>query len=169
VLDDVAKKLGGEVVRTGVGEPEIIGEYRRAGGDIGGEENGGVFFFDWLFCREGPMTAVKFLEALEESGGTVSELNASLPLYHQIKKRVRCQEGEKAQVMNSVARRFAGYKLDRTDGVRVMFEDGWLLIRPSGTEPVFRVFSEAKTSGRAEELAALGMKELKAAMEGLRT
>ena len=164
VLDDVAEKLGGEIVRTKVGEPEIIGEYRARGGDIGGEENGGVFFFDWLLCREGIMTAVKFLEALDQSGGSVSELNEALPLYHQVKKRVECPNELKARVMNSVAKRFAGHKVNRTDGVRVIFDDGWLLIRPSGTEPIFRCFAEAKTGERAEELAALGLKELRKAI-----
>jgi len=165
VLDDVTKKLGGKIVRTKVGEPEIIGEYRRRGGDIGGEENGGVFFFDWLFCREGIMTTVKFLEALDRSGGSVSELNASLPQYCQIKKRVECPNKLKAKVLSTIVKRFAKYKLDRTDGLRVIFDDGWLLIRPSGTEPIFRCFAEAKTEERAKKLVELGMKELKSALK----
>jgi phosphomannomutase/phosphoglucomutase len=164
VLDDVAKKLGGGIVRTRVGEPEIIGEYRKRGGKVGGEENGGVFFFDWLLCREGMMTAVKFLEALDESGRSVSELNASLPKYSQVKKRVECPNELKEKVLNKIAKRFSKHKLDRTDGLRVIFDDGWLLIRPSGTEPIFRCFAEAKTDKRAEELAAMGMKELEAAV-----
>ncbi len=164
VLDDVAKRLGGTVVRTKVGEPEIIGEYRRGGGDIGGEENGGVFFFDWLFCREGIMTALKFMEVLDRSGGSVSELNKSLPTYFQVKKRVECPNDLKSKVLNALAKRFDKYKLDRTDGLRVAFRDGWLLVRPSGTEPIFRCFAEAKTRERAEELAAFGIEELKSAI-----
>lgn len=168
VIDDVARKLKGKIVRTKVGEPETISEYRKRGGDIGGEENGGVFFFEWLLCREGIMTAVKFLEALDQSGKSVSKLNASLPQYHQIKKRVECPHKLKGKVLSSIAKRFARYKLDRTDGLRVIFDDGWLLVRPSGTEPIFRCFAEAKTDKRAEELAALGMKELRAAIGEVR-
>jgi phosphomannomutase/phosphoglucomutase len=164
VLDDVTKMLGGEIVRTKVGEPEIVGEFRKRGGDIGGEENGGVFFFDWLMCREGIMTAAKFIEALDASGRSVSELNASLPKYSQIKKRVECPNELKAKVLNKLVGRFSKYKLDRTDGLRVIFDDGWLLIRPSGTEPIFRCFAEAKTDERAGELVAMGMRELKAAI-----
>jgi phosphomannomutase/phosphoglucomutase len=165
VLDDVTKMLGGKIVRTKVGEPEIVGEFRKRGGDIGGEENGGVFFFDWLMCREGIMTAAKFIEALDASGRTVSELNASLPKYSQIKKRVECPNELKAKVLGKLVGRFSKYKLDRTDGLRVIFDDGWLLIRPSGTEPIFRCFAEAKTDERAEELVAMGMREIKAAIE----
>lgn len=160
VIDDVARELGGEVVRTRVGEPEIIGEFKRRGGDIGGEENGGVLFFDWLLCREGIMTVVKFLEALEASGMKTSQLNATLPRYFQIKRRVKCPDPLKGKVLEGLAEKFSGYEIDRTDGIRVIFEDGWLLLRPSGTEPIFRCFAEAREEKRAEELAELGLGEL---------
>ena len=161
VLDDVASKLGGEVVRTRVGEPEIIGEFRKRGGDIGGEENGGVIFTDWLLCREGIMTAVKFIELLEHEGMSASKANASLPGYSQVKLRAKCPDKLKPKVLKALAKRFTRYKLDRTDGLRVIFDDGWLLLRPSGTEPIFRCFAEARDGKRAEELAKLGMRELK--------
>ena len=166
VLDDVTKKLGGRIVRTRVGEPEIIGEYRKRGGKVGGEENGGVFFFDWLLCREGMMTAVKFLEALDDSGRSVSELNASLPKYSQVKKRVECPNELKEKVLNNMAKRFSKHKLDRTDGLRVIFDDGWLLLRPSGTEPIFRCFAESRDEKRAQELVELGMRELRESIKG---
>lgn len=161
VLDDVASKLGGEVVRIRVGEPEIIGEFRKRGGDIGGEENGGVIFPDWLLCREGIMTAVKFIELLEREGMSASEADALLPSYSQVKQRIKCPDELKPKVLKALAKRFAKHKLDRTDGLRVIFDDGWLLLRPSGTEPIFRCFAEARDGKRAEELAKLGMRELK--------
>jgi len=161
VLDDVASKLGGEIVRTRVGEPEIIEEFRKRGGDIGGEENGGIIFPDWLLCREGVMTALKFIELLEREGMSASEINASLPSYSQVKLRAKCPDKLKPKVLKALAKRFTHYKLDRTDGLRVIFDDGWLLLRPSGTEPIFRCFAEARDGKRAEELAKLGMRELK--------
>ncbi len=161
VLDDVASKLGGEIARTRVGEPEIIGEFRKWGGDIGGEENGGVIFPDWLLCREGIMTAVKSIELLDRTGMKVSELNSTLPRYSQIKQRAKCPNELKPKVLKALAKRFAKYKLDRTDGLRVIFDDGWLLLRPSGTEPIFRCFAEARDEERVEKLVKLGMRELK--------
>ncbi len=161
VLDDVASELGGKVTRARVGEPEIIGEFRKRGGDIGGEENGGVIFPDWLLCREGIMTAVKFIELLDRTGMKISELDATLPRYSQVKQRIECPEKLKSKVLRTLAKRFARQKLDRTDGLRVVFDDGWLLLRPSGTEPIFRCFAEARDEKRAAELAKLGMKELK--------
>jgi phosphomannomutase/phosphoglucomutase len=165
VLDDMVAKFGGEVIRTRVGEPDIVGEFRRRGGDVGGEENGGVLFFDWLPCRDGIMTAVQFLAALDESGGTVSELNSSLPIYHQVKERAKCPDELKFRVLELLSESFSRYKLDRTDGLRVVFDYGWLLLRPSGTEPLFRCFAEAKTKEEAKQLVEMGMRELKEAIK----
>ena len=164
VIDDVARMVGASVARTRVGEPEIIGEYRRSGGDVGGEENGGVFFFDWSFCREGILTALTFMKALDAHGGPVSALDSSLPRYYQVKRRVECPEEKKAGVMEALRARFGGQRLDLTDGIKVNFDDGWLLIRPSGTEPIFRCFAEARTEGRARELAEMGLRELQDAI-----
>jgi len=165
VLDDVAEELGGEVVRTRVGEPEIIEYFRRKGGDIGGEENGGVIFFDWLPCRDGILTAAKLVEMLAGSGMKMSELDATLPRYHQRKQRVRCPDKLKPKVLKALEKRFRSCKLDRTDGLRVVTDDGWLLLRPSGTEPIFRCFAEARSEKRTKELADLGMRELKASIK----
>ncbi len=165
VIDDVARELGGEVVRTRVGEPEIVGEFKRNGGDLGGEENGGVMFFDWSRCREGIFTSLKFVEALAESGRSTSEFDATLPLYFQIKERVPCPDELKGKVLGRLEREFSSYPVDRTDGLKVQLEDGWLLLRPSGTEPIFRCFAEARTEARARELAELGLRKLREAVE----
>ncbi|MEM3184093.1 MAG: phosphoglucosamine mutase [Candidatus Hadarchaeales archaeon] len=167
VIDDVAERLGGSVVRTKVGEPEIVGEYKRNGGDIGGEENGGVLFFDWTPCRDGIMTAVQFLAELAESGLKVSELNNTLPKYYQVKMRIECPHELKQRVMEVLRNKFSGERICTIDGVRVDFEDGWFIVRPSGTEPIFRCFAEAKTPERAKELAEIGMRELRSCLSGL--
>lgn len=162
VVEDAAAKLGGEVVRTKVGEPELVGEFRRGGGDIAGEENGGVLYPDWLLCREGMMTAVQFIEALDGTDMRASEFNLTLPTYSQAKLKVNCPNRLKQKVLSRLTKKFSMYKVNRKDGLKVGFDDGWLLLRPSGTEPIFRCFAEAKTEERAKELAAIGMKELKA-------
>ncbi len=168
VLDDVAKRLGGGVVRTRVGEPEIVGEFREHGGDLGGEENGGMIFPDWLLCRDGIMTGVQFVELVAQSGKPVSEVNGSLPSYWQLKQKVRCPDSLKQKVLGVLARKLARHKPDRTDGLRVVFDDGWFIVRPSGTEPIFRCFSEARTRKRAEELAKMGMRLLKESINAAR-
>lgn len=165
VLDDVAEKLGGELVRTKVGEPELIREFRKNGGDLAGEENGGVIFPDWSLCREGIMTAVQFIDYVARSEKTVSELDETLPEYRQEKRKTDCPEELKQEVLDDLARKLSDRNPDRTDGLRIVLDDGWFILRPSGTEPIFRCFSEAKTRKRSEELADEGMKLLRESIE----
>jgi phosphomannomutase/phosphoglucomutase len=121
-----------------------------------------VIFFDWAPCRDGILTAAKLVEMLAASGMSMSQLDATLPRYYQVKQKVRCSDELKPRVLKALEKRFSRYKLDRTDGLRVGFDDGWLLIRPSGTEPIFRCFAEARDAKRVKELAAAGMRELRA-------
>ncbi|KXA90956.1 hypothetical protein AKJ57_03045 [candidate division MSBL1 archaeon SCGC-AAA259A05] len=168
VLEDVAERLGGTVVRTRVGEPELVREFRENGGDLAGEENGGVIFPDWVMCRDGIMTAVQFIDYVARRGKTVSELNETLPEYKQLKKKIECPDELKGEVLDDLAQKFEDYDLDRTDGMRIVFDDGWLIMRPSGTEPIFRCFSEAKTGDGAEELVERGMGALEDSIESLK-
>jgi len=168
VIDDVAERLGGRVIRTRVGEPEIVEEIGKSGGDIGGEENGGVIFPDWLPCRDGIMTAVQFAELVAESGETVSEIDATLPSYSQLKRRLNCPNELKGKVLERLAKKLERFNPDRTDGFRVVMEDGWFIVRPSGTEPIFRCFSEARTEERARELVDFGMRVLRESLEEVR-
>lgn len=168
VLDDTAERLGGKIVRTKVGEPELVEEYRKNGGDLAGEENGGVIFPDWTFCRDGIMTDAQIIDYLSTTGKTVSELRKTLPEYQQIKRKTECPNDLKQKVVDDLAHEFKDYNPDRTDGLRIELEEGWLLLRPSGTEPIFRCFSEAKNKKNAEELADKGMKAIKESIEKLK-
>ncbi len=168
VLDDVAEDMGGEVVRTRVGEPELIREYRENGGDLAGEENGGVIFPDWAFCRDGMMTAVHFIEQMVRSGKTVSEMDEELPKYRQFKKSTECPDELKPKVLEDLTQKFKDQDPDTTDGIRIVLDDGWFILRPSGTEPVFRCFSEAKSRDKAEDLADRGMKALKESIDSVK-
>ncbi|MEM3012375.1 MAG: hypothetical protein QW084_03320, partial [Candidatus Hadarchaeales archaeon] len=96
-----------------------------------------------------------------ESGRKASEFDATLPLYFQVKERVPCPNELKGRVMEELVREFSSHPLDRTDGLKIQTEDGWLLLRPSGTEPIFRCFAEARTEERAMELAELGLRKLR--------
>lgn len=172
VVDEVARKIGGTVVRTRVGEPEIVAEIRKNGGDLGGEENGGTIFPDWSLARDGIMTSVQFISALGESGLRVSELDETLPKFHQRKKKVSCPNELKHAVLESlrqkIMEKFPAGKINTIDGIRVDLSEGWLLIRPSGTEPIFRCFSEARDPEKADELSEVGMEILMKAVEELR-
>jgi phosphomannomutase / phosphoglucomutase len=76
-----------------------------------------------------------------------------VPQYCLDKRKLKCPEGAKESVLRAVCEAFADQRVDATDGVKVYFEGGWTLIRPSGTEPIFRIYSEGKTEDRAREIA----------------
>ena len=82
----------------------------------------------------------------------LSELVSDIPEYYMIKEKVECRDKEK--LLDGLRREFS--EGDFTDGVRLNYEDGWILIRPSGTEPIARIFAEAKTKERAKELMEMG-------------
>ena len=98
------------------------------------------------------MAAAKVLEIVAKLG-KLSEINDRIPQYCQCKVKTACPEEKKQKVMAQLASSVSGKRVDKTDGLKVFFDEGWVLLRPSGTEPIFRIYSESKTKTRAEQLA----------------
>ncbi|CAB50141.1 phosphoglucosamine mutase [Pyrococcus abyssi] len=158
LLDDIAKRNNAKVMRTKVGDLIVARTLFEHNGTIGGEENGGVIFPDHVLGRDGAMTVAKIVEIFAKSGKKFSELIDELPKYYQIKTK-RHVEGDRHGIVNKVAEiaRGRGYNVDTTDGAKIIFEDGWVLVRASGTEPIIRIFSEAKSEEKAKEYLNLGL------------
>jgi phosphomannomutase/phosphoglucomutase len=123
---------------------------------FGGEENGGLIFPEFQYCRDSAMSLVKLLEILAKEKRSLSELIGEIPSYEMYKTKITCPNEKKERVMDLVMKQVKGNKdvknIDRTDGVKLYVKDGWVLMRPSGTEPIFRLFVEAKEKQRAEQL-----------------
>ena len=156
LLEDVVKPFGAKVIRTRVGSPIVGRTMFESGAVIGGEENGGVIFPDHQFCRDGAMSAAKMLELIAHEGKPLSALVAALPRYYITKTNVPVPMEQREAVLGAIVDLSRGRKVDTTDGVKILEPDGAVLVRPSGTEPIFRVYAEARTSPRAEALAAEG-------------
>jgi phosphomannomutase/phosphoglucomutase len=154
---DVAEEAEVELHWTAVGSINVARKMMETGAVFGGEGNGGLIFPEHQYCRDGAMAAAKLLEIMA-SGKTLSSLVKSVPEYFNSKTKIRCTELQAA--MESIKEHVVGgeHEVDTTDGVKIWHEDGWLLIRPSGTEPIIRIFAEAKTKERAEELMNEGVK-----------
>jgi phosphomannomutase/phosphoglucomutase len=153
---DIAREAGVELVWTAVGSIHVARKMMDIGAVFGGEGNGGLIFPEHQYCRDGAMACAKFLEIIA-SGQKLSGLSASVPVYYNSKTKIRCQNLDLTmhRVMEDI---FLGsQKADTVDGVKVWHDDGWVLIRPSGTEPIIRVFAEAKSKLRADELMAEGV------------
>ena len=157
---DVAEEHNGEVIATAVGDLLVARKLKDEDGLFGGEENGGLIFPDFVYGRDAVMTVAKILEIVAKEKKPLSELVAELPVYYASKTKIECPDDEKEFVMASIAEEIqttTDFKLDLTDGVKILKEDGWVIIRPSGTEPIFRCFSESDSQIKADEMTEWGL------------
>jgi phosphomannomutase/phosphoglucomutase len=150
---DVAGAAGSKVVWTPVGSIHVARVMMQINAAIGGEGNGGIIFPEHQYCRDGAMTVAKVLEIMTKRNKKLSELVSEIPKRYMDKTKVACRDRDAA--MQHIRSAVAG-NVDTTDGVKIWYDDGWLLIRPSGTEPIIRIFVEAQTEQRANNLLALG-------------
>jgi len=155
LVEEIAKSYGGRVEWTKVGAVEVSWRMLKIGAKLGGEENGGVLYAPHLAVRDGAMTACLILNIMAEAGRNLSEIVAELPSYQTVKEKVACPNDLKQKVLEKLREEASGLRVETIDGVKVWFEDGsWILVRPSGTEPVYRFFAEAKTRDKAAELVS---------------
>ena len=158
-VNDVVKENKGIVIHTAVGSPIVARVMMENNSVFGGEENGGLIFPEMQYCRDSAMSIAKILEIMARQDKKLSELIGEIPRYEVYKIKMPCPHEKKEIVMNSILKQTKGdrnvLKVDETDGVKLYVEDGWILMRPSGTEPIFRVYSESKNKNRAEELALI--------------
>jgi phosphomannomutase len=157
MVDDVAARFpGSHVVRTAVGEANVVAGLRPAKGILGGEGNGGVIFPPVCWVRDSLTAMALVLELLAHEGKPLSAVVAGLPRYAMVKRKMELASvGGMAAVAPALARvkaAFAKERISDVDGVRVDFADGWVHLRASNTEPIVRVIAEAPTAERANEL-----------------
>ena len=154
---DVVEKYGGSTINTMVGSPIVARVMMEKNAVFGGEENGGLIFPEMQYCRDSAMSIAKILEIMAKEDKKLSELIDEIPKYEVFKTKMPCPNDKKEIVMKTLADQTKDdssvIKVDETDGVKLYVQDGWVLMRPSGTEPIFRVYSESKDKNRAEELA----------------
>ena len=161
---DVAEEFNGEVIATAVGDLLVARKLKEEDGLFGGEENGGLIFPDFVYGRDAVMTVAKILEIVAREKKPLSELVAELPVYYASKMKIECPDDQKEFVMSSIAEEIkttTDFELDLTDGVKILKDDGWVIIRPSGTEPIFRCFSESDSQAKADEMTDWGMSLIK--------
>ncbi|MBZ9570084.1 phosphoglucosamine mutase [Methanobrevibacter sp. TMH8] len=156
---DIANENNGEVIATAVGDLLVARKLMEENGLFGGEENGGLIFPDFVYGRDAALSAAKILEIMATENKKLSELVAELPVYYSEKMKSECTDDKKQEVMNNIAEEVSklGYEIDTTDGVKIFKDNGWVIIRPSGTEPIFRCFSESDSQEKATEMAKWGI------------
>ena len=156
-IEEAVRSAGGSVIRTKVGDVHITEAMIENDAVFGGEPVGAWVHPEVHMCPDGILSALKLMKALEEEGKTLSEMLANVPDYPTLRGKVSCPNTAKGGVMGNVSSSYSKGFTDvrdvtTVDGVRIELEDGWALIRPSGTEPIIRITVEAQEQERAEEL-----------------
>jgi len=151
VVDDAVRAKGGEVIRTGVGDVKVVAEMKRSGAVFGGEPSGAWIFPSTGLAPDGPMGALMTLELIEKSDQRLSSMLDSLPSYPVLREKIPCPEGRKWKAMGEIRKalekEFGDWKrIITVDGVRMDLGDGWVLVRPSGTEPLIRITVEGRSN-----------------------
>lgn len=154
MLDDIAAKFGGRVVRTPVGEANVVQAMLRENATIGGEGNGGVIDPRIVPGRDSLVGMAYVLALMAETGKSISQLVAELPRYEIVKTKFECRREDAERAVAAIKSEFAKEKIDTQDGIRIDWDTSWVHARPSNTEPIMRIIAEAPDRGTAEKRIA---------------
>ena len=161
-LRDVTEKHGNSYTASAVGEVNVVEKMKETNAVIGGEGNGGIIYPESHYGRDALVGIGLFLTQLAKSGKTVSELRAEYPAYFMAKQRLDLTpDTDIDALLSSIKKKYADYPVNDIDGVKVDFPDSWVHFRKSNTEPIIRIYTEAPTQEKAEELAQTIIESLK--------
>ncbi len=154
LVEEYLRSYGIEVRWTPVGAINISYSLLHEGGVAGFEENGGYIHPPHQLVRDGAMKTALFLEMMAREEARASKLFDRLPQYHAVKTKIPMPRDKALKAVEAVKEMFSGYRMITIDGVKVIGEGWWILVRPSGTEPVLRIMVEARTPDEARRLAS---------------
>ncbi|MCL4221536.1 MAG: hypothetical protein KJZ65_09200 [Phycisphaerales bacterium] len=153
MIDDVAARHGARVLRTPVGEANVVEAMKQHNAILGGEGNGGVIWPAVTYVRDSLSAMALVLALRARTGRTISQLVDAMPAYAIEKRKTPLARKEDAlPTIRRIARHFENQRVDLQDGVRVDFSDRWVHVRPSNTEPILRLIAEAPDQPSAEAL-----------------
>lgn len=152
ISEDLAQKYGVPIYRSAVGEANVVDLMIKYNAVIGGEGNGGVIHPQVVMVRDSMVAMALVLDAMAARQLPLSALVAELPRYAMYKGKVMLPSEHIAPAIERLERHFSGIQAERLDGLRLDWNDRWLLVRASNTEPIVRLFVEAPTAEEAEAL-----------------
>jgi phosphomannomutase len=159
-VEDVAARYGAEVHRSAVGEINVVKKMQEVGAILGGEGNGGVILPDLHHGRDALVGTAMVLQHLVNEGATMTDIRADLPKYHIVKQKTEIGKLDPDALLSRMADHYQNERISTIDGVKIDFDEGWVHMRKSNTEPIIRVYAEAASEDRARELGQRFMSEL---------
>lgn len=161
-LRDVTEAHGGVYTASAVGEVNVVAMMKQTGAVIGGEGNGGVIYPALHYGRDALVGVALFLTFLAKKNCSMSALRAGYPAYFASKNKIELTPAiDVDKVLLEMKERYAGENVNDIDGVKIDFPANWVHLRKSNTEPIIRVYTEAKSATEADELAQRFIGEIK--------
>ncbi|WP_315499963.1 phosphoglucosamine mutase [Capnocytophaga gingivalis] len=162
-LRDIAQKYGVTYSAAAVGEVNVVTEMKRIEAIIGGEGNGGIIYPELHYGRDALVGVALFLSLLAERGGSVQQLRESYPAYFMSKNKIQLTEQiNPDQILKAMEQKYAHEQTTTIDGLKIDFADSWVHLRKSNTEPIIRIYTEAKSQKEADALAQRFIEEIRA-------
>lgn len=161
-LRDITEKHGGTYEAAAVGEVNVVTKMKENHAIIGGEGNGGIIYPESHYGRDALVGTALFLMLLAEKGGTVAELRASYPSYFMSKKKIQLTPDlDVDALLEAMHGKYKNEQVSTIDGVKIDFPENWVHLRKSNTEPIIRIYTEAKSQQEADDLADRIIGEIK--------
>lgn len=162
-LRDLAWQHGVEYFASAVGEVNVVTKMKEVNAVLGGEGNGGVILPDLHYGRDSLVGIAIILSHLATCGETMSELRARYPQYYMAKNKAQLEAGMDVDgILKAIQEKYSSEEISTVDGVKIDFENEWVHLRKSNTEPIIRIYTEAKSQERANELGRKFIEELEA-------
>ena len=143
-LDRVSEKFGSKVVRSAVGEINVVNKMKELGAELGGEGNGGIILPESHFGRDSLVGASMFLHRMAQDNQTVSELFDSMPKFIMVKDKIELGSINPEAALDKIESEYKDSHIDKTDGLKLIWNNSWAHIRKSNTEPIIRIYAEAQ-------------------------
>ena len=164
-LKDVTDKYGMTYTPSAVGEVNVVEMMKKTNAVIGGEGNGGVIYPELHYGRDALVGIALFLTYMAKSGKKCGQIRAQYPDYFIAKKKTELDSSVNIKaLLDKIAEKYANYQVNRVDGVRIDFDDSWVHVRSSNTEPIVRIYAEAMSEKVADNIATKLMADIKELM-----
>lgn len=161
-LRDITEKHNGNYKASAVGEVNVVEMMKATNAVIGGEGNGGIIYPETHYGRDSLVGVALFLTHLANMDVTVAELRASYPQYFMSKNKIELTPSIDVDlILEKMAEKYANEEITTIDGVKIDFAENWAHLRKSNTEPIIRIYTEAKSQEIADELALKVIDEIK--------
>ena len=159
---DVTEAHGGSYTASAVGEVNVVAKMKETGAIIGGEGNGGVIYPELHYGRDALVGSALFLTYLAKKNMTMTALRATYPAYFASKNKIELTPAiDVDKVLLEMKARYASENVNDIDGVKIDFAESWVHLRKSNTEPIIRIYTEAKSPAEADELAQKFIQEIR--------